>query len=206
MGMRVIPSSRSERERERERGGGPRSVNIRYVTWFGVLLLIASAATSEAQVLGAAAESPAVASRSPIDGSIERSEGPKSGATATLFGILLPGGGHFYAAESGRGAIFLVGTAFAFSYAFSDPRCKRPFDDVRSCELEEKNQFGLAASLIATAALYGFSVWDAHRAAHRTNVRRGLAVGVLEIRPHLAIDGRRRASGGLGVRLRPESR
>lgn len=124
----------------------------------------------------------------------------RSGTTATALGILLPGAGHFYAREPGRGALFMGATGLLFMYGFSDGRCKRPYESVETCELD-KDQTVAAAALVGSLVVYAFSAWDAHRAAHRTNRRRGLVVGAWQASPDMAIRADEGFRGYVGIRL-----
>lgn len=100
-------------------------------------------------------------------------DGPKNPTTARVLGIV-PGLGHLYAGEPGRGAIvagtfvglLAVGTLAVVgdcAAAWTEPECgSSAVTDVV-----------IPVALIGTI---GFSIWDAGRAAHRTNVRRGTPV------------------------------
>lgn len=117
----------------------------------------------------------------------QQSEPPrKSGTTATILALLLPGAGHIYAGEPGRGLLLMGTGALAWGYAFSDGQCKRPYTDVRTCELEKNDRLA-GISLAAGLGIYAFSAWDAHRAVKRTNARRKRAVGSLNVSTRLEV-------------------
>lgn len=101
----------------------------------------------------------------------------KSPATARIMGII-PGAGHVYAGESRRGLAvgsgvvalpltpaIVVGSVCITLYAFDadgGTLCSIPLEPL------------LALGIGAAAGLYGWSIYDAGRAAQRTNARRGL--------------------------------
>lgn len=131
----------------------------------------------------------------------QQSEEPrKSETTATILGLILPGAGHLYAGETGRGLLLMGTTGLAFAYGFSDGQCKRPYTDVRTCELD-KNETLAGISLVAALGLYAYSVWDAPRAVKRANGRRGRVVGSLMASTRLAVTPIPRAAAYLGVEL-----
>ena len=129
----------------------------------------------------------------------------KSGTTATMLALLLPGTGHIYAGETGRGLLFMGAAGLAFAYGFSDGQCKRPYTDVRTCELD-KNETLAGISLATALGIYAFSAWDAHRAVRRTNARRGVAIGPLTLSPELGLRQIARPVAYLKVRLRTTHR
>lgn len=98
----------------------------------------------------------------------------KDPAVARLLGII-PGAGHMYAGEVGIGflylggtvGIFVVGGIFTVSAAFSD----------------QNNQRAAAtagwATVIATGALWTWSIVDAGRAARRTNAKRAARTSLI---------------------------
>jgi hypothetical protein len=103
----------------------------------------------------------------------------KSPTTARLIGVV-PGAGHVYAGETRRGLAYLGGTAgllvlggvvlaagcMAEGLAnASDPDCPSPVVE---------NVF-----VGAVLGLWGWSIYDAGRAAHRTNARRGLRASLI---------------------------
>lgn len=91
---------------------------------------------------------------------------PKSPNTARVLGIL-PGLGHLYAEEPGRaGAILGTVVGIVLLSASFDTECDNPYSD-------EYCGSPVVSALVAGAivGVIGFSVWDAGRAAHRTNLR-----------------------------------
>lgn len=94
----------------------------------------------------------------------------KSPTAARVIGIF-PGAGHVYAGESGRGLkylggvlmlpvvpVFLVGTTCYLTHL--------------TCSVRVETL--LQISIGAAVGLYGWSIFDAGRAAHRANARQGL--------------------------------
>lgn len=124
----------------------------------------------------------------------------KSETTATILGLILPGAGHIYAGETGRGLLLMGAAGLAFAYGFSDGQCKRPYTDVRTCELD-KNETLAGISLAGALGIYAYSAWDAHRAVKRANARRGRVVGSLNVSTRLVISPIPRPAAYLGVEL-----
>src|SRR5688500_9604144 len=97
--------------------------------------------------------------------------GAKDPTTARVLGII-PGAGHLYAGEPGRAALvagtfvglFAVGTLAVFG------DCAADWNEA-DCGTSVFVDVLVPAAIIGT---WGFSIWDAGRAAHRTNNRRGL--------------------------------
>ncbi|HEU4747674.1 MAG TPA: DUF6677 family protein [Gemmatimonadaceae bacterium] len=138
---------------------------------------------------------------SPRPSVAQQSEPPrKSETTATILGLILPGAGHIYAGETGRGLLVMGTSGLAFAYGFSDGQCKRPYTDVRTCELD-KNETLAGISLAAALGIYAFSAWDAHRAVKRTNARRGRVVGYFNVSSGLAVSSVPRPTTRLRVEL-----
>jgi len=92
----------------------------------------------------------------------------KSATTARLLGIV-PGVGHMYAGETGHGIAYLAGTAamFALTGGVAVTECLNNGLDTGDCGSTR------AANVlaVATLGLWAWSIYDAGRAAHRTNVR-----------------------------------
>lgn len=92
---------------------------------------------------------------------------PKSANTARVLGII-PGLGHLYADEPGRAGTIagaVVGIVL-LGVSLDDGECDDPYTD-------EYCGSSTVDALVAGAivGVIGFSVWDAGRAAHRTNLR-----------------------------------
>lgn len=121
----------------------------------------------------------------------------KVGSVATIWAVVIPGAGHIYSGERTRGLLIIAAVGTSFLYGFGDGRCTEPYTDVRSCEVTEN---GSTAALILSVGIYGYSVWDSHRAARRTNQRRSrVRQGVTAVSPHWQLTPD--ASGGLRVGL-----
>lgn len=97
-------------------------------------------------------------------------DAPKNPTTARVLGII-PGLGHLYAGERGRGALVagtFVGLVVIGSAAvFGD--CMAEWSEP-DCGSSVVSDVVIPVALIGTI---GYSIWDAGRAAHRTNLRRG---------------------------------
>lgn len=111
----------------------------------------------------------------------------RSPTTGYLLGWLAPGGGHFYAGESGTGMILvgarLAGTALVLPALFAQAACPLVVPD-GSCEPNRQAEMALlwGGMLVVGSAVY--SIVDGGRAVERANVRNGhertrrVAVGV----------------------------
>lgn len=111
----------------------------------------------------------------------------KNPTTARWLGIM-PGMGHVYAGEGGRGAL-LAGSFVAVAIASSAIEASKcpSYTGGASCNADSRTAF----AVLAGGALWGviiFSVWDAGRAAHRTNKRNGV-LGSLSVARTAGIDG-----------------
>ncbi|HEU5183334.1 MAG TPA: hypothetical protein VFU01_02125 [Gemmatimonadaceae bacterium] len=119
----------------------------------------------------------------------------KSPTAARLVGLVVPGGGHMYAGEVGHGILYMAGIpGVLLAGALADaPVCA--LEALGSSECERNGLW--TASLIVAGAAWAWSIFDAGRAAHRTNARRAGRTSLL-IEPH----GHGRMAVRLGVRLR----
>lgn len=95
--------------------------------------------------------------------------GYKEPGTATLFGVLITGGGHFYSGETGKGLALLgIGTGAYLAGALVT---------VSSCEND--NNCDNVGPLLAGAGIalgtWIYGIVDADDAARRTNERNGYA-------------------------------
>ena len=88
----------------------------------------------------------------------------KSGTTATLLAVLIPGSGHLYAGERGKGLALLAGTVAAagIGYSYSRSTCPSSSDN---CDVTPM----VAADAVALG-LWVYGVFDAHNATRRTNL------------------------------------
>jgi len=129
---------------------------------------------------------------------------PKSENIATALGII-PGGGHFYAGEAGRGTIlvaaFAGGVALVASAEDTEETCvEGPIgEDCSEGFTDGAVDQALAGFALAAVSLT-FSLIDAHFAARRTNRRKGFGLGPVSVAPYLA--SARTGSRGVGVVLR----
>ena len=121
----------------------------------------------------------------------------KDPAVARLLGII-PGAGHMYAGEVGRGFLYFSGTLGIFvsggyltlSMAFSD----------------QNHQPEVAwvgwGTIIATGGLWVWSIIDAGRAARRTNAKRARSTSLLLEPTRIPVaNGGDRAAVRLGVQI-----
>ena len=88
----------------------------------------------------------------------------KNGTVATLLAVVIPGSGHLYAGETGKGLALLAGTVAAagIGYSYSKSKCPSSTDD---CDVTPM----VAAEAVALG-LWVYGVFDAHNATRRTNL------------------------------------
>ena len=135
---------------------------------------------------------------------VSRVPGAKSPTVARIVGIV-PGAGHIYAGETSRGLGYMGAVAGGFMLA-SLALAAECYDDL----LGDENNCGESTTTedIAVAALLGvwaWSIYDAGRAAHRTNAKRrlGLSPIIAPARVSVAAAHERPALKlGLSVRAR----
>ena len=122
----------------------------------------------------------------------------KNPTAARLLGII-PGAGHMYAGEVGRGLLVFVGTLgvlAAGSYVYAS-----------DCFMQDSGKCdgGAAVGVVAVIATSGLWVWsivDAGRAARRTNAKRAAGTSlILEPTRIPTALGDDRAAVRLGVRI-----
>jgi hypothetical protein len=119
----------------------------------------------------------------------------KSPTAARIIGII-PGAGHMYAGETGRGFAYLggiVGVALVGGLVLAVD-CTA---DIYSGSDQCGTSAGEDVLAVAIVGLWGWSIYDAGRAAHRTNAKQGLRASLL-IAPQRS---RGVAHSGRGVRL-----
>ena len=114
----------------------------------------------------------------------------KSPTTARIIGII-PGAGHMYAGETGRGWAYLGGVA-GLALVGSALVATDCVVDVYSGSGSETCPSSTAENVLVVAfvGLWGWSIYDAGRAAHRMNEKHGLRTSLI-IAPR----------GGQGVRV-----
>ena len=123
--------------------------------------------------------------------------GVKSPAAARMIGIV-PGAGHIYAGETKRGLTYLGGTigVFLLGATLWATECVGSLGE----QCEESDAVSDDIAVIATLGLWGWSIYDAGRAAHRTNAKRHVKVSLI-FTPQSGGHGRG-AGIGLAVRTR----
>jgi hypothetical protein len=145
-------------------------------------------------VTTAAAQQVPVSTATQVDTTISA---PKSPSTARVIGII-PGAGHMYAGEVGRGFLFLGGTLglvfVAALFGVTDCLDDATFFGQSDCG----RSTGETVSLIAAGGLWVWSIVDAGRAARRTNAKRAASASLILEPAHIPV-----ARGGdhTGVRL-----
>ena len=129
----------------------------------------------------------------------------KSPTTARLIGII-PGAGHMYAGEVGRGVLYLGGTVALLSASALMGVTDCMDAAVSSIFSTEAADCGpstaVTVTLIAAGGLWAWSLFDAGRAARRTNTKRAARASVvLEPTRIPAAHGDDRTAVKLGVRI-----
>ena len=121
--------------------------------------------------------------------------GQKSPTLARVIGIL-PGAGHMYAGETGRGFAYLGGMVgvLLFSSMLVATDCTAGAFVRESEDSCPSSPLIMNAAATATLGIWGWSIYDAARAANQTNARRGLRVSMRLI-PTMQGRSLRRATG-----------
>ena len=101
----------------------------------------------------------------------------KSPTTARIIGIR-PGAGHMYAGETGRGFAYLGGTVGILLVGTLVLAANCTY--VVATAEEDCGSSGLETAVtVAALGFYGWSIYDAGRAAQRTNARNGLRASLI---------------------------
>lgn len=132
--------------------------------------------------------------RPPVAVTSANSAQAKSPTLARIIGIL-PGAGHMYAGETGRGFAYLggiLGVALIGGVALA-ANCIPA--DASDCD----SAAGEAGLTVAVVGLWGWSIYDAGRAAHRTNFKRGVSTSLLIVPVRSTVSARGEYGLKLGV-------
>jgi hypothetical protein len=97
--------------------------------------------------------------------------GRKDPTTATVVSLLVTGGGHIYAGETGKGLLLLTGSigSVIAGMALSDPVGSVDCYDF-DCTISEPNNTPLYVGVAASLGLWLYGLVDAGPAARRTNM------------------------------------
>ena len=111
---------------------------------------------------------------------------PKSEATAQRWSLFIPGSGHLYAGEHGRGiALFSTAALGVGLFALSLEHDEGCDGDV--CSVRTSNPAGIAAGAAIALAAWAYGVVDSRRAARRHNARHGVgSLGPARLAPYVA--------------------
>lgn len=155
-----------------------------------------------------AGERPSVVAAEPRSQPVLTAPAPTAAATAPLvtrlspgralsIGLLVPGGGQFYAGRPVRGVLTLGGTAIALGYALSQTRgttsvqetALDPFGNsyTYTTTRETRSRPYLAPGLAAAGAIAVASAIDAFNYSRRTNDERRVALDVVPAASSLAL-------------------
>lgn len=115
----------------------------------------------------------------------------KDGSTATLWSLLITGGGQIYSGETGKGVTMLLSVPVAIVVGYAASNC-----DAYSCQ----NDGPLVAGYLFAVGMYVYSLVDAHNAAARHNALAPQAAASLRAEPIMATGVDR--STRLGVALK----
>jgi hypothetical protein len=129
-----------------------------------------------------------------------RIAGAKSPTAARLIGII-PGAGHMYAGETGRGFTYMgvVVGAFALMSLALVAEC---YDDLLGTEDNCGNSTTEDVAAAVVIGVWAWTIYDAGRAAHRTNEKRRFRVSLLAAPVRVAASPRRESRGlKLGLSL-----
>ena len=138
---------------------------------------------------------PLTAQLRPDSGSSPSPAREKNPTTASLIGII-PGAGHMYAGEARAGGFYL-GVTLGLAALASAVVVADCVDDLFQTE-ECGSNSGATALAVVAGSVWVWSIYDAGRAARRTNARRGLRPSViLEPARTTTLAGR----NGRGVRV-----
>lgn len=95
--------------------------------------------------------------------------GEKSATAARIIGII-PGAGHMYAGETGRGFAYMGGTLGILLVGSLAVATDCVAEGIAGSECKPDPMLDVVT--VATLGLWAWSIYDAGNAAHRTNVKR----------------------------------
>ena len=125
--------------------------------------------------------------------------GAKSPTAARVIGII-PGAGHMYAGETGRGFAYMGGVVGAFAL-MSLALVAECYDDLLGAEDNCGNSTTEDVATAVVLGVWGWTIYDAGRAAHRTNEKRRFRMSLLAAPARVAVGSARRESRGLKLGL-----
>ena len=105
----------------------------------------------------------------------------KDPGRARLYSVFIPGSGHFYAGERGKGAFLLVGSSLALVVGVLQSDFESDFDftcqsfNCTDPDAYDPNYTPLIVGTGIAGALWLYGLYDAPKAARRANQKRGLA-------------------------------
>lgn len=118
---------------------------------------------------------------------------------ALLWGILIAGGGHFYAGETGTG-LLLLGLQFGAPYLGSTIGTRHLANNINESGAQTYKTYVYAGIAVGVAA-WIYSIADAKKAARRTNEENGLILGgKIDVAPTMLTT--RNMNSGYGFRLK----
>jgi len=103
--------------------------------------------------------------------------------TATIYSVVLPGGGQLYSGETKRGLAMLVGSGAAVlaGTALSSPAtCDYDPSSFSGLSCKEANYTPRTIGLLAYAGIWAYGIFDAKKSAERQNTRRSKQAGRIE--------------------------
>lgn len=102
--------------------------------------------------------------------------GYRDPGTATIYAVVLPGGGQLYSGETGRGLLLLGGSSAAIlagTALSSEASCKYDASSPYGLSCKEANRTPLTVGMLASLAVWGYGIFDAKKSAERQNLKRG---------------------------------
>lgn len=93
--------------------------------------------------------------------------------TATIYSVVIPGGGQLYSGETTRGLLLLAGSSAALlaGNVLSSP-AKCDYDSSFSLSCKEANNTPLTIGMLASLGIWGYGIYDAKKSAERMNLKR----------------------------------
>lgn len=116
----------------------------------------------------------------------------KDGTTATLWSLLITGGGQLYSGETGKGLTMLLSVPVAIVVGYAASNC-----DAYSCQ----NDGPLVAGYLFAVGMYVYSLVDAHSAAARHNALAPQSAVRPSVEPVLTTGAERTTKMGVSLRF-----
>ena len=119
--------------------------------------------------------------------------------TATIYSVVLPGGGQLYSGETGRGLMMLVGSSAAVlagTALSTQATCTYDASSFSGLSCKQANRLPLTIGMLGSLGIWGYGILDAKKSAERQNLKRAHRVSRIE--PVMDV-GVSRATVGIGI-------